>query len=184
MLGPSLLVAPVFGTDVFETEYYLPAGRWTEFVPNVPSAGPRVIDGPRWIKETVPYDVIPSWVRPGSILVLGRAGVGKPDYALNESPEVRLYELAEGEYTAAVPTGTGNKIAAVVNATRKGTQVNVKIADGNFVGDWKLRVYAHGQTVSAPSNATLVSSVGAEAGTGGTLLQADKGAKEVSFSLQ
>ena len=174
----------MFGTDVFETEYYLPAGRWTEFIPNVSSAGPRVIDGPRWIKETVPYDVIPSWVRPGSVLVLGPPGLGKPDYVLNDCPEVRLYELAEGDYTAAVPSGKGNEIAAVLNATRKGSQVTVKIASGSFVGDWKIRVYAHSLTVSAPQKATLAPSEAADAGVGGTLLQADKGAKEVSFTLQ
>ncbi|KAJ3515567.1 hypothetical protein NLJ89_g1674 [Agrocybe chaxingu] len=44
MLGPNLLVAPVFVPLNEETEYYLPAGRWTSFF-----HPERTIDGPKWV---------------------------------------------------------------------------------------------------------------------------------------
>lgn len=67
MLGPSLLVAPVFVSADEETEYYLPAGRWTSFY-----NPQRVVQGPTWIKEKVALDDIPLWVRQGSVVLLGR----------------------------------------------------------------------------------------------------------------
>jgi alpha-glucosidase (family GH31 glycosyl hydrolase) len=48
MLGPSLLVAPVFVVAEEETEYYIPAGRWTSFF-----HPERTVQGPLWIKEIV-----------------------------------------------------------------------------------------------------------------------------------
>lgn len=48
MLGPSLLVAPVFVDVKEESEYYIPAGRWTSFF-----HPERTVQGPVWIKEVV-----------------------------------------------------------------------------------------------------------------------------------
>lgn len=91
MLGPSLLVAPVFVPDGEESEYYIPEGTWTHFFhPEL------VITGPKWVKEVVPIDEIPVFVRPGTVLCLGPDKIGRPDYELNKGLEVRLYELSEG----------------------------------------------------------------------------------------
>ncbi len=59
-LGPSLLVAPVFVDDKEETEYYIPAGRWTSFFDSA-----RAVDGPAWVKEKVALDEIPGVGTPG-----------------------------------------------------------------------------------------------------------------------
>ena len=45
MLGESLLVAPVFSYDGM-VDYYLPAGRWTNFLTG------QVVEGGRWVRET------------------------------------------------------------------------------------------------------------------------------------
>ncbi|MFA6844459.1 MAG: alpha-xylosidase [Sphaerochaetaceae bacterium] len=57
MLGPSLLVAPVF-TPTGVTEYYLPKGSWTQVLDHrrVDSIG-------QWYKETYPVDSLPLWVK-------------------------------------------------------------------------------------------------------------------------
>ena len=89
MLGPSLLVAPVFVPDGEESEYYLPAGRWTSFF-----HPERTLVGPPWVKEVVPMDEIPVWVRPGSVLALGPAGTGRPDYEYAKSVSL-LSEVME-----------------------------------------------------------------------------------------
>lgn len=129
MFGPSLLVAPVFVPEGEESEYYLPAGRWTSFF-----HPERVIVGPTWVREVVPMDDIPVWVRPNTILPLGPAGLGRPDYNLSSGLEVRLYELAEGaKVSAAIPTGNGTEMAGTIVAERVNGEVKVAVIDGHAV---------------------------------------------------
>ncbi|KAI0029644.1 glycosyl hydrolases family 31-domain-containing protein [Vararia minispora EC-137] len=123
MLGPSLLVAPVLVPEGEQTEYYLPAGRWTSFFE--PS---RVVVGPRWVREVVPVNVLPVWVREGTLLPLGKAGMRRPDYAFAEEVELQLYEIADGaDIRIDVPTGTGAQIAGVLSARRMGDEVKVMV---------------------------------------------------------
>ncbi|MDR2536240.1 MAG: alpha-xylosidase [Treponema sp.] len=56
MLGPSLLVAPVFSQDN-AVEYYLPHGTWTHLLDK------RVETGGKWIQETCGFLTLPLWVR-------------------------------------------------------------------------------------------------------------------------
>jgi alpha-glucosidase (family GH31 glycosyl hydrolase) len=66
MLGPSLLVAPVFN-DEGRCGVYLPAGRWYDFWTNEPSLGPNHLE------LDVPLERIPLFVREDSILPLAPA---------------------------------------------------------------------------------------------------------------
>ncbi|MDI6857163.1 MAG: glycoside hydrolase family 31 protein [Dehalococcoidia bacterium] len=61
MLGPWLLVAPVFNGEG-RCRVYLPAGRWWDFWSG------ETIDGPRSLDLTVPLERIPIFVRQDSIL--------------------------------------------------------------------------------------------------------------------
>lgn len=61
MLGPSLLVAPVFSA-VGDVEYYLPRGRWTNWFTG------ELVDGGNWHHETHGFDTLPLWVREGATL--------------------------------------------------------------------------------------------------------------------
>ncbi len=126
MLGRSLLVAPVFVSASEPSEYYLPAGLWTSlFDPT------RVVAGPVWVKEKVALDDIPVWVRPGSVLLLGPAGVARPDYDLHRGVEVQIYELGAGESAEVdVPSGRGSELAGAVRVRRDGDEVTVKIVRG------------------------------------------------------
>lgn len=112
MFGPSLLIAPVFVPEGEELEYYIPAGRWTSFF--YPD---RYVDGPIWMREVVPIDEIPVWVRPGSVLCLGPSGMGRPDYDYSVNVEVQAYEIAQGQtVTVEVPSGRGDEIVGYVKA--------------------------------------------------------------------
>ncbi|MFI7386182.1 alpha-xylosidase [Streptomyces sp. NPDC049813] len=71
MLGPDLLVAPVFSAEG-DVEFYLPAGTWTHLL-----TGERV-QGPAWRRETHGYDSLPLYVRPGAALPFG-ADEQRPD---------------------------------------------------------------------------------------------------------
>jgi alpha-D-xyloside xylohydrolase len=61
LLGPSLLVAPVFSTTG-EVEYYLPAGRWTNWFTN------EGVEGGGWRREVHGFDTVPLWVREGAVI--------------------------------------------------------------------------------------------------------------------
>lgn len=124
MLGPSLLVAPVFVPQEEATEYYIPAGCWTSlFNPQ------RTILGPMWVREKVPLDEIPVWIRPNSVLCLGAAGKGRPDYALNRDVEIHLYEYAEGTESAVALSPTGGMVVDSVHIARSSGGITVRLTD-------------------------------------------------------
>ncbi|MFJ9174806.1 alpha-xylosidase [Streptomyces sp. NPDC102360] len=71
MLGPDLLVAPVFSADG-DVELYVPEGTWTHLL-----TGERV-EGPAWRRERHGFDSLPLYVRPGAVLPMG-ADTSRPD---------------------------------------------------------------------------------------------------------
>ncbi|MFG2404577.1 alpha-xylosidase [Streptomyces brevispora] len=71
MLGPDLLVAPVF-TEDGQVEYYVPEGTWTSLLTG------ETITGPVWRHETHGFDSLPILVRPGAVLPWG-ADDQRPD---------------------------------------------------------------------------------------------------------
>lgn len=84
MLGDSLMVAPIFN-DRGEASYYLPEGRWTNFITGM------VYDGGKYIKETHDYLSIPLMAKPNSIIAVG-ANSNKPDYAYDEDVTLHVFE--------------------------------------------------------------------------------------------
>ncbi|GAA2935680.1 alpha-xylosidase [Streptomyces enissocaesilis] len=64
MLGPDLLVAPVFTTGG-DVEFYLPEGAWTHLLTG------ETVQGPGWRREVHGFDSLPLYVRPGALLPLG-----------------------------------------------------------------------------------------------------------------
>ncbi|GHV66118.1 alpha-xylosidase [Spirochaetia bacterium] len=56
MLGPEILVAPVFSADGV-VEYYLPPGNWTHVIDK------RTESGGKWLKETYDFMSLPLWKR-------------------------------------------------------------------------------------------------------------------------
>jgi alpha-D-xyloside xylohydrolase len=61
MLGPDLLVAPVF-TASGEVTYYVPAGEWTRVLTG------ETITGPRWVTERHDVMSLPLLARAGAVL--------------------------------------------------------------------------------------------------------------------
>jgi alpha-glucosidase (family GH31 glycosyl hydrolase) len=107
MFGDSILVAPVLHAN--KAQFYLPAGKWTDFFTG------EIISGPAWVvKEEYPIDMIPVYVRAGTVLLLGPEDVVIPDYEYGKVRlEARAYEL-EGEVEVLVPEGVGREIVARV----------------------------------------------------------------------
>ncbi|WRT64223.1 uncharacterized protein IL334_001152 [Kwoniella shivajii] len=119
MLGDSLLVAPVFHDAT--TTYYIPKGKWTCFWTG------EIVEGPKYVTKDVPLDIIPVFVRPNSVILLGPEDITVPDYEYAKVKlEVREYQL-EGEVTVDIPVGKGPEWAGSVKISSGG-----KWDKGNF----------------------------------------------------
>ncbi|KAF7440832.1 hypothetical protein PC9H_001180 [Pleurotus ostreatus] len=140
MFGPSLLVAPVFVPLGEESVYYLPAGKWTSFF-----HPERVVQGPVWITEHVPIGNIPVWVRQGSVLCLGPAGIGRPDYNFAENLHIQVYELEEGQSVhVEIPSAEGTGTQATVSVIKSGGEVKAELSGvGSFA---TLEVHTDGSS--------------------------------------
>ncbi|MGJ3558358.1 hypothetical protein ACR6C2_02840 [Streptomyces sp. INA 01156] len=134
MLGPDLLVAPVFGPDG-EVEVYLPEGAWTHLL-----SGERVT-GPGWRTERHGYDSLPLYVREGAVLPLA-GDDSRPDGDWLEAPVLLVHPTASPDYAAEItlPDTTGARAAAfrvlrdgdVLRVTASGTErpFTVRVAGG------------------------------------------------------
>ncbi|MER6713853.1 MULTISPECIES: alpha-xylosidase [unclassified Streptomyces] len=91
MLGPDLLVAPVFN-DEGDVSYYVPEGTWTHFVTG------ETVTGPRWVRERHDFLSVPLLVRPGAVLPVG-ARDDRPDYDHADGVTLRAYGLRPGDET-------------------------------------------------------------------------------------
>ncbi|KAG6828671.1 hypothetical protein H0H92_007086 [Tricholoma furcatifolium] len=169
-IGPSLLVAPVLVPKEEEVEYYVPAGRWTSFF-----HPERTLQGPTWVKEIVPIEDIPVWVRPETVLCLGPQGIDRPDYDYSQGIEVQLYELAEGKkYEANIPRGKDAEIVGVIRTERSAGEIKVTLDNSVEVG--AISVFGGGITAKNVVGGSLVTGPHVKVGV-------EKGAKEVVIHL-
>jgi alpha-D-xyloside xylohydrolase len=128
MLGRDLLVAPVF-TASGDVEFYLPAGRWTNYFTG------EQVDGGAWRRETHGFDTLPLYVREGAVLPIG-ARHDRPDYDYLDQLEVRVYPSAtDGARSITVTTPTGESARFDV-AFRDGTAAVTSAR----AGGWTTRV--------------------------------------------
>lgn len=88
MLGPDLLVAPVF-SDEGDVSYYVPEGTWTHFVTG------RTVTGPRWVRERHDFLGVPLLVRPGAVIPVGAVD-DRPDYDPADGVTLRAYRPVPG----------------------------------------------------------------------------------------
>ncbi|MEU1126108.1 alpha-xylosidase [Streptomyces sp. NPDC005899] len=116
MLGPDLLVAPVF-TEDGAVEYYVPEGTWTSLL-----TGER-ITGPAWRQETHGFDSLPVLVRDGAVLPWG-ADDQRPDADWLDGLTLRVFGSGTGERTVTVPDLTGSP-AASFHVVRDGSGTHV-----------------------------------------------------------
>jgi alpha-D-xyloside xylohydrolase len=144
MLGPSLLVAPVFNKEGL-AEYYLPAGRWTNFLTD------EVVVCGGWRREQVDFMSIPLWVRENTIIPVG-ANTERPDYNYADGVSLHIFNVRDGaDLKVEIPNVQG-QVAATFHCTRRGKTLRVTSEDA--VGAWsiQLRGAGHHAAVQAQSN--------------------------------
>ncbi|MEV6794509.1 alpha-xylosidase [Streptomyces sp. NPDC051320] len=115
MLGPDLLVAPVF-TPEGDVDYYLPEGTWTHLLTG------EQVTGPVWRHERHGFDSLPLYVRPGAVLPWG-ADDQRPDGDWLAGLTLRVFQPA-GPVEVTVPDHSGAP-AARFRVAREGDALRV-----------------------------------------------------------
>ncbi|WP_144762775.1 alpha-xylosidase [Curtobacterium sp. 9128] len=87
MLGPDLLVAPVFSADG-EVTFYLPDGLWTDWFSG------ETVHGGRWRTERHGFDTLPLYVRDGAVVPVG-GHRDRPDYDYFADLTLRVFPASE-----------------------------------------------------------------------------------------
>ena len=132
MLGPDLLVAPVF-TDSGDVEYYVPDGRWRSYLDGAP------VQGGRWHAERHDFESIPMLVRPGAVIVTGSRD-DRPDHDHADHPTLEVFELADGaEATATILDQRGEPIVEF-RIQRHGAELSASVVSGTdaLTNGWTL----------------------------------------------
>jgi alpha-D-xyloside xylohydrolase len=136
MLGPDILVAPIF-TESGEVDFYLPAGEWTHLLTG------ETVAGGSWRCETHGFESLPLYVRPGAVLPWG-ARTDRPDYDYLDGLELRVFPGGEGTREVVVTTPDGRATAFAVD---RGTASAAASSDAD--GGWSLAWGTGGTSVAA-----------------------------------
>jgi len=135
MLGPSLLVAPVFSAEG-HVEYYLPSGRWTNYLTD------EVVEGGNWRREQLDFMSIPMWVQENTIIPVG-INAERPDYDYAEGVSLHVFNIRDGaDFDVEVPNVDGG-IAAVFHCVRNGKTLTITCK--NAPKAWSVQMRGMGE---------------------------------------
>ncbi len=166
MLGDALLVAPVF-TSGGQVDFYLPAGRWTEYLTG------EVREGGRWLRQEHNFLSLPLLVRPNTLLAVGALD-DRPDYDFSEGVTLQLFELEDGASAVAQVPALNGETALTVMVRRTGSQLSVT-ARGN-TRSWRLLLRGATQVASLSAGT-------AEVAAQGVLITPPAGAEALTIDL-
>lgn len=128
MLGDSLLVAPVFREDGV-VDYYLPAGKWTNFLTD------EVVSGGCWRRDQVDYLSIPLWAAENSVIPVG-ARDDRPDYDYADEVTLHIVNIRDGAKVEVTVPDTLGTARAVFHCERQGQ--TLKIIRQGAPGKWSV----------------------------------------------
>lgn len=120
MIGESILVAPIFN-DESMANYYLPAGKWTNYLTG------EVVEGGKWIKEKHSYLSIPMFVRENSLVATGNTD-NVPDYDYAENVKVTAYALQEGKVAQTEVINMKEETELTVSVLKKDGAITIEYA--------------------------------------------------------
>jgi alpha-D-xyloside xylohydrolase len=131
MLGPDLLVAPVF-SDGGEVDVYVPAGEWTSYWDGSP------VTGPGWVRQRHGFDSLPLLVRPGAVIAVG-SRTDRPDYDDAVSPTFDAFRLEDGERRTVRLFGASGEERVRVDVRRDSDRLSAEVSSGELPEGWTLR---------------------------------------------
>lgn len=149
MLGSSLLVAPVF-TAGGRVDYYLPEGRWTNFLSG------RIVEGGRWVREKHDYLSLPLMVRQNAVIPVG-ADEQRPDYDFTDGVTLHVFNLEDGaRASVSVPGSNGQDLLCEV--IREGQ--TVRVSAQNAAKPWAVLLRNTGAVQSVEGGTAVEAALG------------------------
>lgn len=118
MLGENILVAPILNEEGM-AQYYLPSGKWTNFLTG------EVVEGGRWINEYHDYLSIPMMIRPNSLIAVGH-NENMPDYDYAENVSIVAYELQEGKTACAEVISPNQESELVISVLKEAGKIRIE----------------------------------------------------------
>ena len=128
MLGDSLLIAPIFRPDGM-VDYYLPEGRWTNFLTG------EVVEGGCWLREKHSYMSLPIMVRPNSVIPMG-SNESVPDYEYTEGVALHVFDFENGATRQVEVPSLHGDAGLVASVSREGSFIQVQVDGGS--GSWEV----------------------------------------------
>ena len=139
MLGPSLLVAPIFGeaSEPVERQVYLPEGTWIDFWTD------ERIAGGRRVTRSAPLDILPLYVRAGTTLPLG------PERAFLEesAPDDMTLEVYPGAVGVSRLIWDRDGVETRLTLSRKSETWSLDIS-GDHEATWRVRWHMDGRVIT------------------------------------
>lgn len=120
MFGDSLLVAPIFNDESI-AEYYLPEGKWTNFLTGEER------EGGKWYSEKHGYLSIPLYAREGSIIALGASDNG-PVYDYAKDVNYQVYHLSSLSEESCAVYNTDNQIESELSIQKEDSTYKLKVS--------------------------------------------------------
>ncbi len=144
MLGPSLLVAPVFNNEG-TAEYYLPAGTWTNYLTD------EVAQGGVWRKDTLDFMSIPLWVKENSIVPVG-ANTQRPDYDYADGVTLNVFHIQDGATIQVEIPDIHGKIVSTFTCVRNDKTLSITREGQGSAWNVQLRGTGSQEVIKVTSN--------------------------------
>ncbi|KAB8130986.1 alpha-xylosidase [Gracilibacillus oryzae] len=119
MLGDSILVAPIFNEEGIGS-FYLPKGNWTHLLTG------EVVEGGTWINQKYDYFSLPLFVRPNSILPIGKSEE-TPVYDYNDGVTFKIYQIEEDKTIERKLVDSAGKENGSITVSRKKDELEVTV---------------------------------------------------------
>ena len=128
MLGEALLVVPVMNQTGC-VDYFLPEGRWTDFL-----TGEQKLGG-RWLRENYGYQGLPLLARENSVIPVGAVD-SRPDYEWPNDVTFHVFSFRDGASTRAVVPDSNGKPATMLDLSRVGNKLTIRPVQA--AGNWRV----------------------------------------------
>jgi alpha-D-xyloside xylohydrolase len=132
-------------------DYYVPAGRWTNFLSG------EVVEGGRWQREQHGYLSLPLMVRPNTVLPVG-AVEGRPDYAYADGVTFHVFEPMDGTSASARVPAPDGSVAMTIEVCREADRIDVQVEGASF--SWSVLLRGIDAVQSIEGGAAQVEALG------------------------
>lgn len=149
MFGDALLVAPVTTAGATSRSVYLPAGTWYDYNDKLTR-----LTGPSTIAAAAPLDVIPRYVKAGSIIPRGDIFKSNNNWTANWAPDLRIEFFPAQGITSGFDYYNGTALIPIRGA-RMGNVVTLKFNNPGI--DGKVEMYAIGGVNAVVRNGQALS---------------------------